>query len=484
MKRKAFKVVRSSTVGTASSRAFTQICNYWSRGLPWIRKGSLAVIDQGLISGSNFLIGVLLARWLAPEAYGAYGLAFAIFLLLSLVHQALILEPMSVFGPSQYRNCQQDYLGSLLWIEGGLGLMAACILGLAAWVTYQTARSPGLPAALTGMALSAPCLLLFWLTRGAFYVKLAPQTAVTGALLYGAVVVSGLWIVYRQGLVSPFTAFLLMALGAIAVSVLQLFHLRPTLKPRLEVSQQRQFWESRALEINSLGFDKSPKTLFPDEFLDSPGLRAVTHQHWDYGRWALGSSFMVWIPWNIQFILIGSFSSMAGAGELRALLNLAQPVAQGFAAFCLLAQPYAAATYDEEGVAGLGKVTRNITLLFAGTVVAYWVVVCAFRTPIVLFLYHGKYQGVAPLIPWIALASLFRTVAYGPAIALRAMQSPSSVFAAYGASSAIALAVGIPLVRTLGLRGAILSIIVSSAATPFVESALFRRKLRSGSKGS
>src|SRR5207244_12202458 len=63
-----------------------------------------AVLDQGLISGSNFLLGILLARWTGAEQYGAYALAFAIFILVSIVYQALVLEPMTVFGPSVYRS--------------------------------------------------------------------------------------------------------------------------------------------------------------------------------------------------------------------------------------------------------------------------------------------------------------------------------------------------------------------------------------------
>ena len=77
----------------------------FSRWTLWITKGSLAVLDQGLISGSNFLIGILLARWLLPAQYGAYGLAFEIFLLLSFFHQALLIEPQRVFGPSDYPDC-------------------------------------------------------------------------------------------------------------------------------------------------------------------------------------------------------------------------------------------------------------------------------------------------------------------------------------------------------------------------------------------
>ena len=36
-------------------------------------KGNLAILGRGLISGSNFIISILLARWLMPDQYGAYG---------------------------------------------------------------------------------------------------------------------------------------------------------------------------------------------------------------------------------------------------------------------------------------------------------------------------------------------------------------------------------------------------------------------------
>src|SRR6266481_10036339 len=71
----------------------------------WVTKGGLAILDQGLISGSNFLIGILLARWLVPAKYGAFSLAFSVFLLLSYVYHALLSEPQGVFSGSAYRHC-------------------------------------------------------------------------------------------------------------------------------------------------------------------------------------------------------------------------------------------------------------------------------------------------------------------------------------------------------------------------------------------
>src|ERR1019366_6540962 len=85
----------------------------------WQRRGFFALVDQGLISGSNFIVAILLARWLAPGQYGGYALAFEAFLFLSVVYGALILEPMSVFGASIYKNDFQAYLGVLLRIHSG-----------------------------------------------------------------------------------------------------------------------------------------------------------------------------------------------------------------------------------------------------------------------------------------------------------------------------------------------------------------------------
>src|SRR5574337_1323441 len=100
----------------------------------WLSKVFLAVMDQGLISGSNFVMSILLARWLSAEQYGAYALAFSIFLLLSQFYVSLLLEPMAVFGGSTYRYRQQGYLGALLWIHLGTALLVFFVLGISAGV--------------------------------------------------------------------------------------------------------------------------------------------------------------------------------------------------------------------------------------------------------------------------------------------------------------------------------------------------------------
>src|ERR1700685_915370 len=96
--------------------------------MPWVGKGSLAVLDQGLFASSNFLLNVLLARWLAPADYGAFALAYSIFLLLLVLHNALLTAPMLVFGSGKYRERFREYLGVLLRVHFTLMLPVAAVL--------------------------------------------------------------------------------------------------------------------------------------------------------------------------------------------------------------------------------------------------------------------------------------------------------------------------------------------------------------------
>lgn len=414
----------------------------WSSWSSWLGKGFLALLDQGLIGSSNFLIGILLARRLLPEAYGAYALGFECFLGLSVLYACLILEPMSVFGPSLYRDCLRQYLTALLRIHLGLALIIMLLLGGAAWVAHLLVRSGGLAGALAGVTLAGPCVLLFWLARRAFYIQLAPRAAASGAALYCAVLLAGLFATYR--FLSPFVAFLLMAMGALPVSLLLLIRLNASV--RLKPS-------------------------FPSSL-------EVCRQHWVYGRWALGSAAASWFSSNVYYLLLSTFRGLADTGALKALLNFSAPAGQVFSALSLLSLPYASHIHHQGGRAGVGRVAWRLTGLYAGGAIAYWALVMLFKEPIVRSLYGGKYLQVAYLLPWVALVSILRIGSVAQTIALKAMRSPSLAFVVYGAASAVALLVGVPAVWVLGLRGAVCAPVVSSATALIVGLILLRRTTR------
>jgi O-antigen/teichoic acid export membrane protein len=410
--------------------------------IPWAMKGGLAILDQGVFSGSNFVISILLARWMSAEEYGTYAVAFAIFLFLLNFHQALLLEPMLVFGSSVYRESLRGYMKALLVIHLGVSLIMVVGLSVSALIAFKMGPGDDLPSALVGIALAAPCVLLFWLTKRTFYLKLAPGPSVAGALLYCALTIGGLTVVYRHGLLSTFTALVLMGFGGLGAGLVLLAFLNF----RLPQDQK------------------------------SPTVSDTWGRHWRYGRWALGANAMMWIPINAFYPLVTKFAGLAQAGELKALMNFASPMLQTCAALSSLMLPYAARVMSQRASDGVHVILRRMTTLCVACAVAYWAVLIVFQKPAFQLLYSGRYMEVANLLPVVALASIAGSAFFGPSIVLRSLEAPKLVFAAVSVSSCAALAAGIPLTHAFGVSGAVWSIVISEALAFVAAVVLLRRK--------
>lgn len=413
----------------------------WAGARAWSPKGVLALIDQGLISGANFIVGILLARNLAPHEYGAYALAFQVFLFLSVGYSAMVLEPLSVFGSSVYRDTNREYIGVLLRVHAVIGSVIIVGLGACAWVLSTVSPRSHLTAALIGVAIASPCMLLFSLARRGFYVKLSPRQAVMGAVGYFAVVIGGLSLVFFRGWLSPLAAFLLIAAGAGSTAPMMLGKLGFALKPRQGVLK----------------------------------LSEVVRRHWGYGRWALGSALAVWFSSAIYLPILGTSHGLAKAGTLQALSNFSSPIAQAFVAMSMLTLPYAAGVHHGNSSTGAHQLAAKLAMVYAGGTILYWLIIVTFRSQIVEHLYAGKYIGIIGLIPWLAVSSVLRISATSQAIILRAMHAPSLVFAAYSAASVVDIVAGIPLTWAFGLWGAIIGMISSSVVAVIVTFAMLHR---------
>lgn len=416
----------SLTLPSTFSQSFTRARDYWLRGLPWVGKGSLAVLDQGLISGSNFLIGILLARWLAPEQYGAYTLAFSLFLFASGFHSALLLEPMSVFGPASYGECLGVYLGRLIGLNLALAAVLTALVGACIPFQRYLTLDRTFSSALWAACLATPFILLFWLCRRAAYIKLAPGLATRASSAYCFVVFSLLLLTQRFHWLSSFTAFLIQAVAATAAVILLLASLRPQLGSR-----------------------------------SGPSSVAIVSQHWRYGRWGVATQFVYWLSGNAYYVLVAAFLRMQDVAALRALQNFTLPFVQFLNAISLLVLPWASARFAEKGRAGFQRQLRHINLLFVGLASAYYATLWLFGGRIIGVLYAGRYTEFAHLLPLVAAPAVVLAASQASGIALQAMQFPADLFLAYTLASVATIVAGVPLTRYWGLPGAASGMLIS-----------------------
>ena len=412
------------------------------QALPWARKVATAISDQGLIAGSNFALSIVLARWLTPAHYGAYALAYSLYLLLNSFNQALLQEPLNVLGPSLYHARLKQYLGRVLWIQAAVALAITVALGITAAVA-QLSGHPDLAGALYGLTLGAPCYLLLSLARSACYVEMAPGRAASAAVLYCALMMAGVWVVYQKSLISPFAVFVLMGIASLAAGALIFAQTKP--QPG-----------------------------------DGLSVREVWREHWNYGRWAIGSTLLTWIPGNIFYSVTGALLGMRDAGAYRGLMNLELPVTHTASAISLLFLPVMARTFGKQGLAATKTPVLRVMMLYAAGAAVYGGIFVAWRKPIFQALYGGNFMEYAWLAPWMLLGVVFQVSSYGPSVGLRAVQAPASVFRVYGVAAAVSLAVGIPATWAFGVVGAAAGTVFSNFACFGMALHLYRKKLAKG----
>ena len=392
----------------------------------WAGKAFWAVLDQGLFAISSFILGVLLARWLAAEQFGSFALAQSVVLLVGTLYTGLIIEPMLVFGSARHTAHFAAYLDILLLIHrrlSGLAIVLCALLGTVFWFSGLGAVS----GALYGVAVAAPCVTFGWLARRACYVRLQPQWAAMGGILNMVATLAGAYLLWRASLLSAFSALMLLGLAGFLSGC--------SILPRLQQT------------TTSAG-------------TGAPSYDDVVRDHWRYGRWALASSGLSWIPSNSYYIFLPAFAGLSAAGELRAVSNVIMPILLLNDAIGTLLLP--AFSRAAQATKPFKRLLALSLTAFTGSALLYGALLTAFRLPILNYLYGPAYSHTGAVVPILALVPVSVGFSAVFAAALRALEHPQYVFWAYVASTVSTVSLGLWFTARWGLVGATVGVLLSS----------------------
>jgi O-antigen/teichoic acid export membrane protein len=412
----------------------------------WGMKSALSLVDQGLTSGAGFGVNLLMARWMAPEVYGGFAVAFAGFLFVSGFHNVLLLEPMSVMGPSRYAGKLPAYFRAQIAVHAILVGALSGVLLLGGLVLRRAAPGSPLVGAVLGAGLALPFLLLAWLARRMCYVVQQPSAAALGSGLYLSFVAAGLFVLGYCGWLGSFTTFLLMGFASALASCLLLWRLG--LLKRMPAAKPPVSW------------------------------RAALRENWTYGRWLVGSAVLFSVSSQTQTFLTAGILGLGAAGILRAMQIPSLVMVQIITAAGLLVLP----SFSHDFGRGRTEQLRHKAMLVslglavAALCFAATLALLAGRTEHLLF--GGKYAAYAWLMPMFALVPAASGISMGYSMALRASQRPhfdliSNMFAA-----PVAIISAFFLMRSWGLAGAAASMALSFAVLSIVTIVFFLRSAR------
>ncbi len=406
-----------------------------NRTRTWGIKSGLSIVDQGLVSGTGFLLSFLLARWLSSEVYGAFAVAFATLLFLSGFHNVLLLEPMSVMGPARYTDRTPAYFAAQLKIQKLLGALLAGALLLVALVMKLLGTNRELTTATAASAFALPFFLMLWLVRRMAYMVHRPAIAGWASAGYFLVTLFGLLALHHRNALSPATAFLLMG-GAGLLSA--------------------------ALPMRQLGM-LGAKTQGA-KAANQCSWKAVAQENWNYGRWLVLSTGLFSVAAQIQTYLAAGFLGLGSAGIFRAMQVPSLVMTQIVTAVGLLVLP---SMSHEFGLGQLSRLRRKAVLASAFlTLIAlgYAAVLWLFAGPVEHLLYGGKYYPDVRLISILGLVPVCTGFALGFSMAVRASQKPHFDLVANAVSAPVGLITAAVFIKLWGLSGAAFSLVAGSTA--------------------
>lgn len=415
----------------------------WRKGkwITWGGRGFWAVTDQALFALSNFAMNILLARWLVPEDYGAFAVAFTLFLLIGALHTGILTEPMQVFGPGKHKERFGNYLYVLVKGHAAFGFLGSVLFALAAITLWYFTESP-LTFALGGLAFALPFILFQWLLRKATYVLLTPILAAKAGMLYMVLMFSGLFGLHHIEIIGSATALIVMGLASL-------------------ISGLWLAWKLHA--------HRSAE--------DPEGLqRLAMEDHWRYGRWAMMTGMLGWVPGNIVYLLLPVWHGLEMAAVLRALNNLIMPVLQIKIALFALLLPVLVRLRQSDYPRML-RMARNVGLVFTLAAVGYWVLIGLFGSTVVDFLYVSHYTSYANLLWALGVVPVIAVWMGAATALLRAMERPALIMRAHAIAAIISITMGVAVVWIFGLAGAITLLLLIQAIKALVLwSSIFSQK--------
>lgn len=416
----------------------------------WGGKVTVSILDQVVFSVANFGLYIFLARRLSSSEYGIFAIAFSIFLFISGLYQAVVLEPMSVLGPAYYNKNLSSYIGGNVWLHIGVTSLFSLVMLMVAM--GSVIRHSLFSGSFFGLVVAVPFILFFWFFRQICYIQTKPKIALMGSSTYAVILFACLFIGCKKQWLSPFSAFLFMALASLIASLL--------------------FWSFLRVATNDILWHRVKGVI-----------NKIAVENWNYGRWVMGSAFVNWLSIVVYLPMVGIVVGLSQAGVFRAMENLVLPGQRIFVAMGILLLPWLSrqrVTYGKEYIGKKIIIFMGLNVLFS---IGYVAGLIIFREWVVEILYgQGYYMKFLWLLPYLGVVMVVESLTHGLYIGLKVLERPDAVFWSQAIAVGLTLTVGLYLVVKLGLYGAVLGCLISNIAvalslTFFMCSHLRRKKV-------
>jgi O-antigen/teichoic acid export membrane protein len=398
----------------------------------WISRSSpinWALADQVVVSGTNFLTTILVARFLGPEELGRFTLAWLGLFFAQNLQIALVISPMMTIGAKMAPVERPSYVGAVLVQQAVVAIATTGLVLLAA----------------IGAAYAVPDWHLAGLAGAVTLAVLAAQ---------GAEFMRRYYFTFGRPHVS--FAIDLIRYGGQSVLLVVMFVVL-----REDASTVSVYWVTAGMAAVAT---LAGVPLLGAVRFTSAAIRSVTLRHWRFGRWLLPNVIAVSARENFFYAAVGAVLGLAEVGALRAAHQLVLVVNIPLHGFANVVPMRAAAAYASQGYSGLVQFVLSFVLRYQAAVALILVSIALFSEFLITSVYGELYAGRGELVEILALIMLLLLARSTVSIMLYAMEQTSAEFFAAIAATLCIAATAYPLVLAFGTAGAMASAFLYEAA--------------------
>jgi len=383
-----------------------------------------ALIDQAVVSGTNFLTNVMLLRFMGVREFGVFTLAWMSILLMNSIQSALIVAPMMSISPKQEEKDRPTYFGTVVFqelvlVSIGFVLVFVAIKVSSGFFSRTDLRQLALPLAFSAFAYQSQDFL-----RRYFFATRQSRRAFADDTLSYLTQLPILFLLHRAGHLNSATALWVMA-GTSLVGLLP-------------------GW----LWMEPLDFNWKQ-------------IKVISLRHWRFSRWLGASSLLQWTSGNLFLITAPIYYGAAAAGVLRASQNLMGVTHIWFQGLDNVVPVETARKLREGGIHAMLSYTRSVLLKWGVLTLLFALVIAAAPGFWLRLIYTPEMAHYGYILRLYALLYVVMFVGAPLRAGLQALEFTVPIFWSYLAMTGFAFVVAVPLTKWLGLSGSMLGMIAT-----------------------
>lgn len=376
-----------------------------------------------MVSGTNFLTGILFARFLGLEEFGRFTIVWLAVQFISSIQMAMISSPMMSIAPKQREDEKCTYFGAVLIQQLVFAVVTSLLIYIGVQLSAVYYPSWRIQNLALPLAITTFCFQFQDFIRRLFFTQgRAVAAFLNDVVSYLGQLILLFYFFYSSQLDTANVLYIIAATSFMALYGL--------------------FFIGKV----SWSFDVFKET---------------NKRSWRFSKWMVASSLLQYASGNLFLIASGSILGATAVGALKASQNIIGITHIFFQGLENIVPSRASWHYAQTGMVGLLSYLKKVSLWGGGATLFVILVITMMSDILLGFIYGEEYIPYGYVVKWYGAIYLLIFLGLPLKVFLRSIEHARPVFIAYVLMTVFSVISVNFLLQVYGVIGALLGILVT-----------------------